>query len=93
MVTQSELAELYGLKLPLLSTVMKKYGVAAIGYKAGEKKMLRGFDEQEATKAIIYHLYKQMRNREQEYMEADKVLQSVLKVAKTRGIGIKELLE
>ena len=92
-VTQSELAKRYGLKLPFLSTVMKNAGVLSDGYVQGEKKLLRTFDDQEATTAIIRHLYIQYKNRLKEYEEAKKTLSRVRKAACAKGLITREWKE
>lgn len=86
MVTQSELAEKYGLKFPLLSVIMKKAGVKKIGLKMGKYKRLAAYDEQEATVAIIQHLNKRLMHEREEFNETKKIYNRVMSAARESGI-------
>lgn len=86
MVTQSELAEKYGLKLPLLSTIMKKAGIKKIGLKMGKYKRLAAYDEQEATVAIIRHLNRRLTNEREEFNATKEIYNRVMTAARKSGI-------
>ena len=86
LVTQSELAERYNLKLPFLSQLMKEEGIKQIGYKEGMVKRLAAYDDQEVTAAIIKHFNGLMKREREKFNEAKAVYTRVMEYARESGI-------
>ena len=92
-ITQGELCKLLGLTSPYVSMIINKTGVKPDGYKQGEKKELKCYDDAQCIRAIVRYVSRQYKKQHKLCSETRETLLRICRAAKSMGIDAKEFLE